>query len=143
MRSLEGMMILVDFDGTIVEHHYPRIGKALPYAFEVLLALKEAGCKLILWTCREDDGHNINRRFLKDAVEFCRANGLEFDAVNQTIEEEDFRSKNQLKRKPYAHYQIDDAIVGGFPGWLAIADFFGVTPIELSEEDNDDSTEDN
>lgn len=123
-------MILVDFDGTIAEHKYPRIGDPLPYAFETLQALKAAGCKLILWTCREDDGHNINRRFLTDAVQFCKDHGVEFDTVNETIKEEDFRSETQLKRKPYAHYQIDDAIVGGFPGWLAIAEFFGVTPVE-------------
>jgi hypothetical protein len=119
-------MILVDFDGTIAEHRYPHIGDPMPMAFEVLRALKKAGCKLILWTCREDDGHNINRRFLTDAVNFCKENGVEFDAVNETIEGEDFRSKTQLKRKPYAHYQIDDSIIGGFPGWAAIAEYLGV-----------------
>ena len=28
------MIIAVDFDGTIVEHEYPKIGKELPFATE-------------------------------------------------------------------------------------------------------------
>lgn len=28
------MIIAVDFDGTIVEHKYPAIGKEIPFAFE-------------------------------------------------------------------------------------------------------------
>ena len=30
------MIIAVDFDGTIVEHKYPAIGKEIPFAIETL-----------------------------------------------------------------------------------------------------------
>ena len=30
------MNIAIDFDGTIVEHNYPAIGKEIPYAIETL-----------------------------------------------------------------------------------------------------------
>ena len=30
------MIIAVDFDGTIVEHKYPEIGRELPFAIETL-----------------------------------------------------------------------------------------------------------
>lgn len=110
------MIICCDFDGTIVEHEYPDIGKPLPLAFEVLKELKALGVHLILWTCREDQRR---RNYLTEAVEFCRANGVEFDAVNETIVEKDFRD-GPLRRKPYAHYYIDDAVPGGFIGWEAI-----------------------
>ena len=30
------MTIAVDFDGTIVEHRYPRIGEEIPFAVETL-----------------------------------------------------------------------------------------------------------
>ena len=40
------MVIAVDFDGTIVEHCYPSIGKELPFAIETLLKLKEEGIVL-------------------------------------------------------------------------------------------------
>ena len=35
------MIIAVDFDGTIVEHRYPSIGKEIPFAIETLKKLKE------------------------------------------------------------------------------------------------------
>ena len=43
------MTIAVDFDGTIVEHRYPNIGKERPFAFDVLKKLQKEGHKLILW----------------------------------------------------------------------------------------------
>lgn len=108
---------VIDFDGTIVKHEFPRIGPPLPGAFEVLKELKAAGWKLILWTCREDDGYKIDRQFLKEAVEFCRENGVEFDAVNEPCMDCEFRPENGLKRKVYGSVYIDDRNLGGFPGW--------------------------
>lgn len=116
------LIIAVDFDGTIVEHKFPRIGEPLPMAFETLKRLKEAGHKLILWTCREDEGYLISRQFLSEAVMFCRANGVEFDAVNESIREYEFRPENGVNRKPYADVMIDDRNFGGFPGWDAVAE---------------------
>lgn len=109
--------LCIDFDGTIVKHSFPKIGEQMPEAFKVLKELKEAGFKLILWTCREDEGYNINKQYLKDAVNFCKENGVEFDAVNETIEEDEFRPETVKKRKPYAKCHIDDRNLGGFPGW--------------------------
>ena len=43
------MIIAVDFDGTIVEHKYPAIGKEIPFAFETLRKLQIEHHKLILW----------------------------------------------------------------------------------------------
>ena len=40
------MVIAVDFDGTLVEHKYPRIGKEKPFAFED--ELREKTERLIL-----------------------------------------------------------------------------------------------
>ncbi len=110
--------ICVDFDGTIVGHEFPKIGEEMPHAFEVMKELQEAGYRLILWTCREDEGPN--RQYLTDAVNFCAENGVEFDAVNKTIEEVEFRPKECLQRKPYCQYFIDDRNLGGFPGWLEV-----------------------
>ena len=47
------MIIAVDFDGTIVEHRYPAIGRELPFAIETLKKLAKEGHRLILWTVRE------------------------------------------------------------------------------------------
>ncbi len=70
------MIIAVDFDGTIVEHRYPEIGRELPFAIETLKTLQREGHRLILWSVREG-------RLLDEAVEFCNARGLEFYAVNR------------------------------------------------------------
>ena len=69
------MIIAVDFDGTIVEHRYPAIGRERPFAIETLKKLAKEGHRLILWTVREG-------RLLEEAVQFCRERGLEFYAVN-------------------------------------------------------------
>ena len=45
-------IIAVDFDGTIVTHMYPAIGKEVPNAIRVLKRLQEQGVLLILWTMR-------------------------------------------------------------------------------------------
>jgi hypothetical protein len=104
-------------DGTIVEFAFPGIGKPLDGAFETMKDLKKAGYKLVLWTCREDEGYRIDRQFLTQAVEFCRENGVEFDGVNETLPEDEFRPDGVLKRKPHCQCVIDDRNLGGFPGW--------------------------
>jgi hypothetical protein len=48
------MYIVVDFDGTVVTHDYPRIGKDIG-SVPILKNLVKAGHKLILFTMRSDD----------------------------------------------------------------------------------------
>ncbi|MEQ8714427.1 MAG: hydrolase [Cyclobacteriaceae bacterium] len=105
MRSL---VIAVDFDGTIVDHEYPRIGAEKLFAFQTLRALQDKGHRLILWTIR--DG-----KTLEDAVEYCRSNGIEFYAVNENFPNEGFEPGQS--RKVNADIFIDDRNVGGFLGW--------------------------
>ena len=47
------MIIAVDFDGTIVEHEYPAIGREIPFATETLKMLMKQNHKLIMWSVRE------------------------------------------------------------------------------------------
>ena len=42
------MTIAVDFDGTIVTHEYPKIGKPIPFAFATLKKLQEEHHRIIL-----------------------------------------------------------------------------------------------
>lgn len=103
--------IAVDFDGTIVEHAYPEIGKEMLFAFETLKALQDKGHRLILWTFR--DG-----QFLEEAVELCRKRGIEFYAVNKSYPEEQFDLS--ISRKIQCDIFIDDRNLGGFPGWSEV-----------------------
>ena len=41
------MIIAVDFDGTIVEHKYPKIGSEIPFATDTLKMLIKDGHQLI------------------------------------------------------------------------------------------------
>lgn len=106
------MIIAVDFDGTIVTHEYPQIGKEIPFAIETLKKLQEEyHFRLILWTVREG-------RLLNEAVEFCRSRGLEFYAVNSNYPEE--RPEHEEPRKLKADLFIDDRNLGGLPDWGVI-----------------------
>ena len=107
------MLIAIDFDGTIVEHRYPSIGRELPFAIETLKKLQKEGHRLILWTVREG-------RLLDEAVEFCRERGLEFYAVNRDYPEEDRERNNHFSRKLKVDLWIDDRNLGGLPDWGTI-----------------------
>ncbi|QCX52267.1 BT0820 family HAD-type phosphatase [Elizabethkingia sp. JS20170427COW] len=101
--------LAIDFDGTIVEDAYPKVGQAKIFAFETLLKLQSEGYRLILWTYRSGQA-------LQDAIDFCKKNGLEFYAVNSSFEGEIFDNETQ-SRKIDADLFIDDRNLGGFPGW--------------------------
>ena len=106
--NVDSRVIAVDFDGTIVEHKYPAIGKEMLFAFATLKALQQKGHKLILWTIRTGE-------LLQEAVDYCGKNGVEFYAVNKNYPEEILDDKTS--RKLNAEIFIDDRNVGGFVGW--------------------------
>lgn len=106
--SLNTLIIAVDFDGTIVEDAYPKIGKPQIFAFETLKKLQDEGHRLILWTYRSGDK-------LDEAVNFCKENGIVFYAVNKSFAEEKY--SESISRKIHADLFIDDRNVGGFLGW--------------------------
>lgn len=107
------MTIAVDFDGTIVEHKYPEIGREIPFATDTLKMLIKERHKLILWSVREG-------KLLDDAVEWCKARGVEFYAINKDYPEEDVEQNKDFSRKLKADVWIDDRNVGGLPDWGTI-----------------------
>lgn len=108
------MIIAVDFDGTIVEHKYPQIGREIPFAVATLKKLQAEGHQIILWSVREDS-------LLDAAVAFCRSRGLEFYAVNANHpDEQPSATPSASCRKLRADLFIDDRNVGGLPDWGAI-----------------------
>lgn len=109
--SMEGKVIAVDFDGTIVEHAYPEIGKEMLFAIDTLKELQKRGHRLILWSFRHG-------KYLDEAVEYCRKRGLEFYAVNKNHPDEVW--DENTPRKIIADIYIDDRNIGGFPGWPEI-----------------------
>ena len=105
------MIIAVDFDGTIVEHRYPHIGKEIPFATQALKQLQSEGHALILWTAREG-------KLLQEAIDFCEKRGVEFFAVNSNYPGEEVDAAGIRARKLHADLFIDDRAVGGLPEWV-------------------------
>ena len=99
----------VDFDGTLnLARKYPELGNPNMRLIEMLIECRAEGDKVILWTCREG-------QLLADAVKYCRKYGLEFDAINDNIQENKDRWGNNT-RKVFADFYIDDRnllFVGG------------------------------
>ncbi len=107
------MTIAVDFDGTIVTHAYPEIGKPIPFAIESLKKLQQEDHHLlILWSCREG-------KLLDDAVKYCHDKGLDFYAVNTNFPDEPVED-GMTARKLTADLFIDDRNLGGLPDWGVI-----------------------
>lgn len=102
--------IAVDFDGTIVEHRYPEIGKEIPFATDTLRMLMAEHHKLILWTVREG-------KLLKEAVDWCHERGVDFWAINGDYPGENHENNDYFTRKIKADYFIDDRNIGGLPDW--------------------------
>lgn len=102
------LILAIDFDGTVVDDAYPKIGKPKMFAFETLRKLQEDGHRLILWTYRCGTK-------LDEAVKFCEDNGIVFYAVNDSFADEEYTS--DISRKIHADLFIDDRNIGGFIGW--------------------------
>ena len=107
------MIIAVDFDGTIVEHRYPEIGKEIPFAIDTLKMLIKDHHRVILWSVREG-------KLLEDAVNWCKERGVEFYAVNRDYPEESTENNQHFSRKLKVDVWIDDRNLGGLPDWGTI-----------------------
>jgi len=125
MNFNKQLIIAVDFDGTIVEDAYPKIGKPMLFAFDTLKKLQEEGHRLILWTYRCEDK-------LEDAVKFCEDNGVFFYSVNSSFPEEEYT--NDISRKIHADLFIDDRNIGGFLGWGEIYQMLTNTAPPIKEK---------
>ena len=71
-------VLAVDYDETLFESAFPKKGSPKEDIISKVKEFKNAGAEIALWTCREGDS-------LKEAVESCSEQGLEFDAVNENV----------------------------------------------------------
>lgn len=111
-RAIRGT-ICVDFDGTIVEHKYPKIGELKPDAVEAVNKLYDAGWEIIIYSCRMlADGRPTDMfpDTFHEIKPFLDAAGLKYDRIS-TREE----------GKPFASWYIDDRAIAFNDNWLEIA----------------------
>ena len=93
-------IMAVDFDGTLCFSKWPELGEPNIQLIEYLGSWKNQGNKLILWTCRAGEA-------LDKAVDWCRDQHLEFDAVNDNLPEV-IEMYGSNSRKITCDYYIDD-----------------------------------
>lgn len=106
-------IIAVDFDGTLVEDKFPDIGKKRESVWNAMKHARERGAKIILWTSR--DHHNLDA-----AVEYCRQQGFEFDAINENLKECREMFDNDT-RKVFANEYWEDKAIAKFCDLYATA----------------------
>ena len=70
--------------------------------------MQKAHNQLILWTSREGDE-------LEEAVDFCRKNGIQFYAVNNSYPEEKY--DENMSRKINCEVFVSHKNIGGLMGW--------------------------
>lgn len=106
------MTVAIDFDGSVVTHEFPQIGKDIG-AVPVLKELVANGHKLILFTMRSDKEKVITTDdkpsdYLTQAVKWFESHDIPLWGINQNPEQHTWTSSP----KPYAHLYIDDAALG-------------------------------
>ena len=100
------LVIAVDYDGTLCEFAFPKIGEQTEKQKELmslLIEMRNQGHKLILWTNR---GDNEEYPVLTEAIEWCKEKGLEFDTVNENLPDQ--KKLSGPSPKIMADFYIDD-----------------------------------
>lgn len=103
-------IIAIDFDGTIVEQDYPRIGALRPNAIGVIQWIY-SWADVVIWTCRyEAEG-------VRDMIEFLKNNKIPYTTINKNPNE-----NLGFCPMPKIYYDvlIDDRNLGGVPRWSEV-----------------------
>jgi hypothetical protein len=95
------MIINIDFDGSVVTHEYPNVGKDIG-AQPVLKKLIDNGHQLILFTMR-----GTNSR-LKDAIDWFEKNQIPLYGINKNPSQTSWTNSP----KSHADIIIDDTAIG-------------------------------
>lgn len=106
-KNNRSKIIGVDFDGTlaVTRGSYPRIQGPIQEIVDYVKSEQEAGALLVLITMREGE-------VLREAVEWCKEQGLHFDAVNDNLPQmKEFFGNNP--RKIFCNEYLDDMNIGG------------------------------
>ena len=93
-------IVAFDFDGTLAVTEWPKIIRPITPVVEYAKRCKANGDQIILNTMREGDR-------LQEAVDWCREQDIEFDAINDNVQcMQEFYGNNP--RKIFANEYIDD-----------------------------------
>ncbi len=111
-------VIAVDFDGTLCEERWPGIGKPNWPVIHELIRRQADGDRIILWTCREGP-------LLDKAVAWCKAHGIQFDAINSNVPERIEQYGDDQRKISADEYWDDRAVLVSGGGSLMRAEAGG------------------
>ncbi len=94
------MIVALDFDGTVVAHAYPYIGRDIG-AFPYLLEAQAEGAQFFLWTCRGGKEEEA-------AADYLKAHGIDLIEPGYIGEHE----AKPFGKKAYANLYVDDRGLG-------------------------------
>ena len=110
------MDIVIDFDGTVVTHEFPEVGKDIG-AVPVLKELIKQGHNLILFTMRSNVKNPASESpeiickdgdYLTDALNWFKEHGIELYGIQKNPTQQSWTSSP----KAYGQIIIDDAALG-------------------------------
>jgi len=107
MNKENNIYICIDFDGTIVDHCYPDIGKPVHNAIMWIKEFQKIGAKIILWTMRSNNSTE-NGNTLDEAVNYLKENGIELFGINENPDQYSWTNSP----KAHGHIYVDDANFG-------------------------------
>jgi hypothetical protein len=116
-KKIMKITINLDFDGTVVTHDFPHIGKDIG-AVPVLRRLVEKGHQLILFTMRSDRTNkgdtldstilDVTGTFLTDAINWFKENNIPLYGIQTNPTQHQWTTSP----KSYAQLMIDDSALG-------------------------------
>ena len=105
------MLINVDFDGTVVTHEFPKVGRDIG-AVPILKKLVDNGHKLILFTMRSErpffNFNGTTRDVLQEAVDWFKEHDIPLHGINADPDQKNWTNSP----KSYAQLMIDDTALG-------------------------------
>ena len=100
-----GYYIVLDFDGTVVKHHYPAVGDDIG-AVPVLKKLIANGHKLLLSTIRSKNSEGTDT--LQPALDWFEVNGIPLYGVNENPDQKSWTDSPKV----FGQLTIDDTAMG-------------------------------
>lgn len=96
----------MDFDGTMVDHLYPKIGKPVPHAIKWLKRFNAQGADLILFTMRSDT--RKSGALLTEAVNYLKENDIKLFGINENKTQKSWTKSPKV----FGDFYIDDSAIG-------------------------------
>lgn len=114
----KSLIFILDFDGTVVSHEFPMIGKEIG-AIPVLKKMVKAGHRLILHTMRsdnmdipitndQDETDRLRGDFLSEAVNWFKDNDIPLWGIQENPDQNVWTTSD----KPHGDFCIDDRNIG-------------------------------